>query len=57
MWALVQEEIMASLAPLSLDVANALKRMWKVDDCGALRTWQPGTAGGGVHGVNVLMLI
>ena len=35
-----------SKAPLSLDVANALKRMWNVDDGGTLRTWQPGTSDG-----------
>jgi hypothetical protein len=28
-------------SPLDLDVANALKRMWKVEEGGALKTWQP----------------
>jgi hypothetical protein len=32
MWALVQKETTNSKAPLDLDVANALKRMWKVDE-------------------------
>jgi hypothetical protein len=27
------------IATLALDVANALKRMWKVEDEGALQTW------------------
>jgi hypothetical protein len=42
MWALVQNETVDSKAPLDLDVANALKRMWKVEEGGALKTWQPG---------------
>jgi len=46
MWKLVQAETTSSKAPLSLDVANALKRMWNVDDGGTLRTWQPGTSDG-----------
>jgi hypothetical protein len=41
MWALVQKETRNSKAPLDLDVANALKRMWKVEEGGALKTWQP----------------
>jgi hypothetical protein len=32
---------MNSKAPLDLDVANVLKRMWKVEEGGALKTWQP----------------
>ena len=49
MWRLVQEETMDSKAPLALDVANALRRMWKVEDGGALQTWQPDTDGN-IHG-------
>jgi hypothetical protein len=51
MWALVQKETMNSKALLDLDVANALKRMWKVKEGGALKTWQPGTDGN-IHGDN-----
>jgi hypothetical protein len=29
-------------SPLDMDVANALQRMWKVEQGGTLRTWQPG---------------
>jgi hypothetical protein len=42
---LVQKETRNSKAPLDLDVANALKRMWKVEEGGALKTWQPGIDG------------
>jgi hypothetical protein len=42
MWGLVQAEIPRRTSPLDLDVANALQRMWKVEEGGALRTWQPG---------------
>jgi hypothetical protein len=45
MWKLVQQETTDSKAPLALDVANALKRMGKGEDGGALKTWQPGTDG------------
>jgi hypothetical protein len=47
MWKLVQKETTDSKAPLALalDVANALKRMWKAEEGGTLRTWQPGTTG------------
>jgi hypothetical protein len=45
MWALVQKETMNSKAPQDLDVANALKRMWKVEEGGTLKTWQPGIDG------------
>jgi hypothetical protein len=41
MWALVQKEAKNSKAPLDMDVANELKRMWKVEQGGALKTWQP----------------
>ena len=44
-WKLVQKETTDSKAPLPLDVANAPKRMWKVEEGGTLRTWQPGTTG------------
>jgi hypothetical protein len=42
MWELVQVETSRRTSPLDLDVANALQRMWKVEEGGALRTWQPG---------------
>ena len=42
---LMQKETTDSKAPLALDVANALKRMWKVEEGGELQTWQPGTTG------------
>ena len=45
MWTLVQKETKNSKAPLDLGVANALKRMWKVEEGGALKTWQPGIDG------------
>jgi hypothetical protein len=45
MWALVQKETVNSKAPLDLDVANALKRMWKVEEGGAPKMWQPGIDG------------
>jgi hypothetical protein len=48
MWTLVQKETMNSKRSLDLqvvDVANALKRMWKVEEGGALKTWQPGIDG------------
>jgi hypothetical protein len=42
MWELVQAETSRRTSPLDMDVANALQRMWKVEEGGALRTWQPG---------------
>jgi hypothetical protein len=42
MWELVQAETSRRTSLLDLDVANALQRMWKVEEGGALRTWQPG---------------
>jgi hypothetical protein len=52
MWALVQKKTVDLTAPLDLDVANALKRMWKVEEGGALKTWQPGTSDANIHGDN-----
>jgi hypothetical protein len=37
-----QAETSRRISPLDMDVANALQRMWKVEEGGALRTWQPG---------------
>jgi hypothetical protein len=34
MWALVKKETTNSNAPLDVDAANALKRMWKVKEGG-----------------------
>jgi hypothetical protein len=42
MWELVQAETSRRTSPLDLGVAKALQRMWKVEEGGALRTWQPG---------------
>jgi len=42
MWELVQAETSRRKFPLDLGVAKALQRMWKVEEGGALRTWQPG---------------
>jgi hypothetical protein len=41
----VQKETTNSKTLLEMDVANALKRIWKVEEGGALKTWQPGTDG------------
>jgi hypothetical protein len=38
MWELVQAETSRRTSPLDMDVANALQRMWKVKEGGALRT-------------------
>jgi hypothetical protein len=43
MWELVQAETSRRTNPLDMDgVSNALQRMWRVEEGGALRTWQPG---------------
>jgi hypothetical protein len=36
MWELVQVETSRRTSPLDIDVANALQRMWKVEEGGAL---------------------
>jgi hypothetical protein len=41
-WAALQAETSRRTSPLDLDVANALQRMWTVEEGGAPRTWQPG---------------
>jgi hypothetical protein len=42
MWELVQAETSRRTSPLDMDVANALQRMWKVEDGGRRRPFERG---------------
>ena len=45
MWAELSAELTHQFAPLDVRVANAVRRLWSLDEHERLRSWAPGTAG------------
>ena len=45
MWAEVSAELVHVHSPLDVRVANAVRRLWSLDEEQRLREWAPGTAG------------
>jgi hypothetical protein len=47
MWELLKKEtaVQKGKTALRVDVANAVRRLWKVDDDGRIPAWAPGTTG------------
>ena len=47
MWEVLKKEtaVQKVKTALRVDVANAVRRLWKVDDDGRIPAWAPGTTG------------
>ena len=45
MWAELSAELTHQFAPLDVRVANAVRRLWSLDEHERLRSWAPGTVG------------
>jgi hypothetical protein len=45
MWAELSAELAHQFAPLDVRVANAVRRLWSLDEHERLRSWAPGTVG------------
>jgi hypothetical protein len=45
MWTEVSAELTHEYSPLDARVANAVRRLWSLDECERLQSWAPGTAG------------
>merc|ERR1712185_17752 len=45
MWSEVRAELAQEYSPLDVRVANAVRRLWSLDESERLREWAPGTAG------------
>merc|ERR1712185_377184 len=46
MWSEVRAELAQEYSPLDVRVANAVRRLWSLDESERLREWAPGPAGG-----------
>ena len=44
-WAMQVAELTHQFAPLDVRVANAVRRLWSLDEHERLRSWAPGTVG------------